>query len=177
MTVAKPIIMQSWGVRATMKGKKTQTRRIIKPQPSNMDDKLRRSYVESDALWKYPVGSMLWVRETWAPFPDDPPWRAEYKADGEIGEDGQHVPMWSKRWRPSIHMPRWASRLTLRITDVRVQRLQEITEEDAIAEGCEYKPGMTCRNVFAALWDSINGKRATWSSNPWVYAISYEIVK
>jgi hypothetical protein len=106
----------------------------------------------------------------------------------------------SARWRPSIHMPRWASRLTLEITEVRVQRLQEISEEDAKAEGARYFPGIpagpygdngtrwsmrldsppdtdhclrTARLAFGQAWNDINGKRAAWSSNPWVWALTF----
>ncbi len=80
------------------------------------------------------------------------------------------------RWRPSIHMPRWASRLTLEITGVRVQRLQDITEEDAIAEGVRLAPDQfapSAVSAFAFLWDEINADRAPWASNPWVWAISF----
>lgn len=94
-------------------------------------------------------------------------------------------------WKPSIHMPRWASRLTLEVTEVRVQRLQEISEEDAKAEGMEFHNGLgsgcsgyrhsrdhgyvyeTAARAFAVAWDSINGKRAPWASNPWVWAIRF----
>jgi hypothetical protein len=92
------------------------------------------------------------------------------------------------RWRPSIFMPRWASRITLEVTEVRVQRLQEVTEDDALAEGVEPlkhiapdQPLLTGgtageqphRLAFSVLWDSINGERASWVSNPWVWAVSF----
>lgn len=99
------------------------------------------------------------------------------------------------RWRPSIHIPRWASRLTLRITDVRVQRVQEISEEDARAEGVEPEPIPAhdpscmgdCRwcpvpepswgEGFRLLWDSINAKRGYgWDANPWVWALSFDVI-
>jgi hypothetical protein len=98
--------------------------------------------------------------------------------------------------RPSIHMPRWASRITLEVTEVRVQRLREISEEDAQAEGAEALTdakvgdlwrfvdprhdfsaiGKSARNCFSFLWDHINGKRAPWASNPWVWAVSFSVV-
>ena len=85
------------------------------------------------------------------------------------------------RWRPSIFMPRWASRITLEITGIRVERLQDITEEDAIAEGVFGNEGpydqQTPRMCFETLWDSINGKKYPWSINPWVWVISFERIK
>jgi hypothetical protein len=94
------------------------------------------------------------------------------------------------KWRPSIHMPRWASRLTLEVTEVRAQRLQSITEADARAEGfssesmparVNCKPGTVAffdpRHWFAVLWDSINSKRAPWIENPWVWVISFAVVQ
>jgi hypothetical protein len=114
-------------------------------------------------------------------------WQPHYRAtdpDPELScerddcsNDGPHG-----HWSPSIYMPRWASRITLEVTAVRVQRLQEITEDDARAEGVpvrSYEDGRgveTSREGFRAFWDSINGKRAPWSSNPWVWAISFRRV-
>jgi hypothetical protein len=96
---------------------------------------------------------------------------------------------YSRATVPSIHMPRWASRLELQVTDVRVERLQDISEEDAREEGADLlsEDGMsgwghtdeTCpasytrRNGFRHLWDSINAKRAPWDSNPWVWVVSF----
>lgn len=152
-------------------------------------------------------GDRLWVRETWA---SPQPGIVAYRADGEAGAwmgdggggriwvhhgwihgatDGTREGRWyglSKyggRWRPSIHMPRRASRITLEVTDVRVQRLQEISEEDARAEGMGISDGRAMcgpqwsfRDGFSDLWDSINGKRAPWESNPWVWAVSFRQV-
>jgi hypothetical protein len=92
------------------------------------------------------------------------------------------------RWRPSIHMPRWASRITLEITGIRVERVQEIGEEEARAEGCDgdcpigYIPAYQRAPLayhFAQLWDQINGKRpgCSWNDNPWVWAISFRRVE
>jgi hypothetical protein len=142
-------------------------------------------------------GDLLWVRETWgAVWPADEPvplrqCEIEYRADlppgctdrpGEWPADegnGPEVP----KWRPSIHMPRWASRITLRITDIRVERLQDITENDAKAEGCDpvvHPDGAvdcgTRKTTFAKLWNHINGPGA-WDENPWVWVISFERVK
>lgn len=164
------------------------------------------------------VGDRLWVRETWARMRDDRDecdhcgrcstctnYRVfevdgeqrlvEYKADtgnkypgewpDDMGdEDG------CGRWKPNIHMPRWASRITLEVTNVRVERLQDISEEDAKAEGvtlgeCVYRsqcnssrcPGHHHKAAFAKLWDDTYGNQAPWSSNPWVVAYTFRMVK
>lgn len=88
--------------------------------------------------------------------------------DGFSGDSADKSDM--PRWRSPIHMPRWASRLTLEIVSVRVERLQEITEADARAEGCGIYPIAK----FAELWDEINRKRAPWESNPWVWRIEFK---
>jgi len=138
---------------------------------------------------------VLWVRETWAPVGERRghlSFHIRYKADAEraIGAYG------AQKWRSLIHMPRWASRITLRVTDVRVQRVQEISEEDARAEGIrttkvnfgktevthwEDYPTPKIGNenpctAFRMLWDSIHAKHAErqWKANPWVVAITFE---
>jgi hypothetical protein len=144
-------------------------------------------------------GDLLWVRETWgAVSPTDEPvpltqCEIEYRADlppgctdrpGEWPADegnGPEVP----KWRPSIHMPRWASRITLRITNIRVERLQDISETDARAEGCPYPAEWagrfvdrdeTAKTWFKSLWNHINGPGA-WDDNPWVWVVAFERVK
>lgn len=96
-------------------------------------------------------------------------WCVGYAADGCEG-----------KMRPSIHMPRWASRITLEVTDVRVERVRNISEEDALAEGAEAPDTgsaralkWTARDSFAVIWTTINGDRASWESNPWVWAVSF----
>jgi hypothetical protein len=144
-------------------------------------------------------GDRLWVRETWAlvrgggynsfvgdyedvdfhetkvpaeakPRGYSTAWRADGGWEELSRADGAF-------WRPSIHMPRWACRLVLEVTDVRVQRLQEISEEDAKAEGVEVVPDEPFEwnhmRQFQALWDDINGKRAAWASNPWTWVVSF----
>jgi hypothetical protein len=141
---------------------------------------------------KWCKGDRLWVREAWdwGTAPNDPSHgMATFKAGGEPGfRMHPNAPAdsnsWCRKWRgmPSIHMPRWASRLTLEITDVRVERLQSISTADAMAEGVE--PRMTAAGElsyttgFHLLWDSINGKRAgcSWADNPFVWAISFRRV-
>ena len=160
------------------------------------------------------VGDRLWVRETWGDadhyyqgHANDCPSVVAYAADRFAiqfdAEEPTPVPSmdiaqwnWDKmKWRPSIHMPRWASRIDLEITEVRVQRANSITDADAIAEGarccvCDGPVDGTSENdcgcfhsrrmathSFALLWDSINGERASWSSNPWTWAITFKRVR
>lgn len=199
----RPILFSGPMIRALLDGRKTQTRRVL--------TKLRRfgtvrefgpsdtvgydwHFRDKDARWHdlrhpellarlpYAVGDRLWVREKWSadsryaglPVRDvgGPIW---YWADGEPPCDVT-LPF------PSIFMPRWASRLTLEVTDVLVQRLQEISEADARAEGAgdylhpESPHGW--REAFAGLWDSLNADRGYgWDTNPWVAALSFSVVK
>lgn len=139
---------------------------------------------------RWQVGDRLWVRETWGavwPGETDVPLEdcnIEYRADLPPGcddypgswpaEQARECPYDAPRWRPSIHMPRWASRITLEVTGVRVERVQDASTEDIIAEGCpkEYLLG---RNWFQPLWDSINAKRGYgWDVNPWVWVLEFE---
>lgn len=156
-------------------------------------------------------GDRLWVRETWAARGNDDGYPVDaagniakwgpgvslvYRADTRLGAYGADVlpdgGQWFNNWRPSIHMPRWASRLTLEIVSVRLERLQDITEADALAEGIRStrleianmdvyhvedwptdRCGETARDMFRSMWDSINGKRAPWQSNPWVWVVTF----
>ncbi len=124
------------------------------------------------------VGDRLWVRETWKKLHPIMDSKVLYKAD-------MMVPDLGKPWQPSIFMPRWASRITLEITGVRVERLQEISVDDAFSEGIEslmpYQRGdgpwndLTAFAYFISLWDSINAKRGySWSDNPWVWVIEFK---
>lgn len=150
----------------------------------------------------YAPGDLLWVREAhyltddgeieYAVFAADQSDVDEHLADMQATMASHPYIDWSKhlRLRPSIHMPRWASRLTLRVTDVRVQRLQEISDRDALAEGVdcavnpvagqdvcidgEFWPGGPSR-MFRSLWDSLNAARAPWADNPWVAAYTFEV--
>jgi hypothetical protein len=212
----RPILFSAPMVRALLAGIKTQTRRALRPQPdwlpevhSTRNDngpffwpvgalgqQCGRPVLASEA--RYVVGDRLWVREAFSysfAVKDDvearhlmPVW---YWADS----DPDHGD-WSKP-KPSIHMPRWASRLTLTVTDVRVERLQDISEDDAQAEGrapcsrcgdcgwvnsgpdggwqcTEHLCGAPDREWYAELWDSINGPDA-WEANPWVVAVSFDV--
>ena len=187
----KPILFNTHMVRAILDNRKTQTRRIMKSQPIGPVEKtpdsrwLDHGFLrpeERSNEFSCPhgkPGDRLWVRETFClsgtvPF---------YRADGE--------PQIKVRWKPSIFMPRSASRITLEITDIRVERLHSISETDAIAEGVEnnglkysiepwknyLKTGngyqkSTPQASYMTLWQSINGHES-WDANPWVWVIEF----
>jgi hypothetical protein len=158
----RPIIFTGDSVRAILDGRKTQTRRVIHPQPINI--KIGQSVVPS-ACGNCPYGEpgdRLWVREAFDS------WKCANESMLLLNRGA---------WKSPMFMPRWASRLTLEITEVRVQRLQEMSEEDAQEEG-RGTWGNGCRHrYFAGLWDSINAKRGhSWESNPWVWAVSFRQV-
>ena len=136
-------------------------------------------------------GDLLYVREAWRPSASDVACTKEYKADGahiEIDDteidasiwlsyrkpEEQYPDMVPPKWRPSIHQPRWASRLTLEITDVRVERLRDIDRGDCMAEGCPF-PNMAVNDPigwFSGLWDSIYNN---WDANPWVWVVEFKV--
>ena len=178
----KPIIFSAPMVRALLDGRKTQTRRVLKPLPRRtifFDPKT--AVLDQFQEPPYATGDRLWVREAFSYELLDvdrngfmPPW---YWADGNP-ESGDFT-----RPKPSIHMPRWASRLTLLVTDVRVQRLREISEDDARAEGVcstltRFPDGGSIGHPaswhFEQLWGQIHGPGA-WDSNPWVCAITFDV--
>lgn len=167
-------------VQAILAGRKTQTRRILKQQDIRIHS-IEGWPASSTGEVKCPygqVGDVLWVRETW-----DFGYPYAYKADGAL-------PI--TKWRPSIHMPKAACRLFLRITNVRVERLQDISEEDAIAEGVSRYPKspiygyknylhedmycLTAVDSFRTLWHSINGEQS-WNDNPWVWVVEFERIE
>ena len=195
----RPIIFSGPMINAILAGRKTQTRRIIYPlvdrdrpdaekwpahSPFIGEDGVWRfkngvvSYADNDRRCKYGrPGDRLWVRETW--LMRGAGQIVVYRADAPSDAEAAGFGAMYGGWRPSIYMPRDRSRITLEITNVRVQRLQEISNPDAIAEGVEY--GTTTADfaphavyAFERLWDSINAKRAPWSSNPWVWAITFK---
>jgi hypothetical protein len=146
-------------------------------------------HVIAPELWRCPYGRVwerLWVREAHYIGGGK---RVRYAASPEVikTEDGieDAISFPPKKWRPSIHMPRWASRITLEITGVGVERLNTISEEDAIAEGCPggSENGYFCpvapyskpSHWYADLWDKINGK-GSWAANPWVWVIEFRRV-
>ena len=212
----RPILFSAPMVRATLDGRKVQTRRIVRNDakvcaacfteavPHNdgdggmgifgSDPYLRVAACDHNDRMGERIrcphgvpGDRLWVRETWCKIGETATGvkTIAYRADDDIELAG------GLRWIPSIHMPRWASRIDLEITAVRVERLQEITEEDARAEGVttgELMPAtingergqmmiFDPRKAFAMLWDSINAKRAPWASNPWAWVIEFRRVR
>lgn len=215
---ARGMIFNSEMVRAILDGRKTQTRRIMKIQPEHSGLGLRRVidskngsddgkyfWSSSDACglkarsksFACPfgaVGDRIWVRETWAEAgasaPDLKLYRANYPE--HVPSIYENVPPAEEiRWTPSIHMPRWASRILLEITDVRVERLNAISEEDARAEGIIDGGCLNCgetepcglanpepdaTDAFAYLWQSIYGQE-NWNANPWVWVIEFKRVE
>lgn len=117
---------------------------------------------------------VLYVRETWATVGGEVVYRATF-ANGADPDDARNV-LDEGRWRPSIHMPRWASRIDRRIVSVRPERLQAITPAEIVREGIEPEGESVTelRQQWIDLWDSINGKRAPWADNPWVWRIEFE---
>lgn len=199
----RPILFSGPMVRAILEGKKTQTRRVVKPQPASG---LRQSpFVPSGLedghgreirfIYGLP-GDRLWVKETWQPFwkdVDRPPaslkdpkgWEIGYVATDGVWEwHDEYKEELSQACRPSIFMPRWASRITLEVVSIRVQRIQEISLEDVLAEGVEPSPdeeniGQYWREAtyqqFIDLWDSINKARGFgWDTNPWVWVVEFK---
>ena len=203
-------------IRALLAGSKTQTRRILKPQPEHRQHYEWNGQVRLDSEYRYwcykghvghdnwanitdqlkpalpvHVGDRLWVREAHALVtatayrmsegvsttinPSDEHQAAIYRCGFDRSNGGFS-------WRPSIHMPRWASRLTLVVTEVRVQHLQDIDQDDAIAEGCrgyvsaDQQDGEMPTEEFQDLWITINGQNS-WDANPWVAAYTFTVHK
>lgn len=202
MSRERPILFNAEMVCAILDGRKTQTRRVMKPPPTadlswvtewgwtfftpdkHISGRGRRPGNGPSEMFlpcPYALEQKLWVRET---FTGD--WRGNgipargivnYRADGEIPEQYRE----GNYWRPSIFMPRWASRLTLEIVEVRVQRVRDITDDDAIEEGVDRTntsiPTYATQR-FQKLWDSINGKKSgcSWADNPFVWALTFKRV-
>ena len=205
-----PLLMKGPLVRATLEGRKTQTRRPIKMRPHGVEP-YAPGYADG-ALWNYSfteviarcplgrAGDRLWVRET-------------FRVDHNLSRDGhpqvvylaggfsvartapagtRGYPDPQDKWTPSIHMPRWACRLVLPLVSVRVERVQDITEEDAEAEGVERisaGPGWECwmgyglssscktaRDSFRSLWILIYGQES-WDANPWVWVAEWNHIE
>lgn len=214
-----PIIMQTESVRAILQGRKMQTRRVVKPQPAAIEAEiyadlynhgpnwafwLPDNRMTEPRTWRCPYGQpgdRLWVRETWCPvhFGSYEPisgmarqWECciQYAADPAQGYH-QCFDVYASKWHPSLYMPRWASRVTLEIVKVRVERVQEISEQDCVAEGLvsfqtryelmwASRPGphgewwLSPRTAYQRLWDAINAKRGYgWGSNPWVWVLEF----
>ncbi len=201
----KPILFNSEMIRALLDGRKKQTRRVVKPQ-SGGDIRKEcggKDFTEVHAVLlngrRIPCpygrhGDLLWVRETWYCDHEDPnaPLKEkvsmlDYRATHDCNVYEAGCPCTEKLWKSPIHMPRWASRLTLRITDVRVERVQDISEKDAEAEGVDPKlctgypypvPLSTYTYGFSCLWNSIYLDQGFgWDVNPWVWVIEFDVIK
>ena len=172
----RPILFSAPMVRALLNGTKTQTRRVVKrfevragmPEPE-MQSLLRCCPYGAP-------GDRLWVRETFAKIDGQTqPWiETDYRATYTHGDRlGDSLGI-KKRWTPAIHMPRAASRITLEVTGVRVERLQDISEADVQAEGCTGSPLGHAADamLYPKLWDSINGPGA-WERNPFVWVVEF----
>lgn len=185
-------------VRAILDGRKTQTRRIMKPQPEecprgghwwpsnvfktmlHVENEMQNGEggwggLVGDACPFGDVGDRIWVRETFASglcTKTTLAYRATHKR-----EDLQEGWNETIKWTPAIHMPRWASRILLEITDVRVERLRSMSQDDARAEGVIAASGpMEAGLAFRELWDSIYGPES-WRDNPWVWVIEFKRVE
>ena len=203
----KPILFNTAMVRAILDGRKRQTRRIIKGlplyEPYFEEDEGRGFLMESEDGQFYALenfskihpGDVLYVRETWADIPETAPGNLHYRADATQADlDWFREKGW--KWRPSIHMPKVAARIFLRVTGVRCERLRDISAKDAFSEGtgrlflediaygdkdyeCDLDDeyGMA-REQFAWLWESTLRKndleRYGWWANPWVWVIEFE---
>ena len=184
--IERPILFSAPMVRAIIDGTKTQTRRVYKPlRPAPYEHIEDGSVWEMDECGEYvmrqcplgTIGDRLWVREAFYECVNNNDC-IRYAADGPAPTSDTRI----YRKRPSIHMLRRDSRLTIEITGIRVERLRDISEEDARAEGVgvhggwnadETECGVNARGPFSRLWDSINAKRHPWASNPWVWVVEF----
>ncbi|WP_199776150.1 hypothetical protein [Chromobacterium vaccinii] len=213
----RPILFSGDMVRAVLAGAKTQTRRIIKPQPDVTEERLREldAWIDGftlsqqvDGAWQHGFidaqcpygepGDLLWVQEEWVTDSSqdgkDPAsfakWPVRYLADGQVRACGALHGNANGQPRSANTMPRWASHILLEITDVRVEQLQDISEADAIAEGCVAEPcdhkrqscedigcyGPTAAGAFHWLWNQLKGPDS-WNANPWVWVIEFKRVE
>lgn len=217
----RPILFSGPMVRALLAGTKTQTRRLVKPQPVAVNPRecrLPALHRDGDCVWpdkdggttisckphgpdgwaaeNSPYGQpgdRLWVRESWAPNTGSAGgflYRADHGGAASFNRMDLKTGVWThatSRWWPSIHMPRTASRLTLEITGVRVERLQDIHPADALQEGLEQCTDLPYRwdhpvclqtavKLYSELWEQINGP-GSWDANPWVWVIDFKRIE
>lgn len=204
-----PIIFNTEMVQAILNGKKTQTRRVLKPTPEVTDNGIMKGIIYKNEWYLQPIsgyqdlsligscpfgaiGDLLYVRETFAPALGEFAYKADY-SNNVLNEKRN-----KGLWKPSIHMPKSVARIWLKITDIRVERLQEISEEDAKNEGVlsevdinmkkKYYYFYPCNDLrddsyldkavtsFYSLWRSINGQKS-WDANPWVWVITFERIE
>ena len=193
-----PILFSTQMVKAILEGRKSMTRRTRglekineNPDKYHFEGHFSKPFdIPKDwKLIKFPygeIGDRLWVRETWmrAPNVDFIPNGAFYY---KASVSNQFLKKWPKGWKPSIHMPKEACRIWLEITNIRVERLQNITRSDIRAEGLKCPPELLSDDVypnyrnwypkaFKELWESINGK-GSWDKNPWVWVIEFKRIE
>lgn len=193
MSKERPILFSGAMVRALLAGTKTQTRRVLKPAPQMVTHNTITTWDGTPAALQHQLdrmgkgctygqpGDKLWVREAWA---ETRPLGIPWPATMTVYREGDNRTDYGGPWKPSIHMKRSASRITLEITSVRVERLQDISDADCVAEGCgalasaigcpmTSAPGETIpRAMYRALWESINGP-GSWDANPWVWVVEF----
>lgn len=200
----KPILFSTEMVQAILAGRKTQTRRIIKikttPFIENLSEESMKKHLESPGAREiyggYNAGDILWVRETSFEITErlrSFPLFQNYTVDEKFLFKTDSPDIGCHNWKPSIFMPKEAARIFLKVTNVRVERLQDISEVDAIDEGirkctldgCEdlwenYNGFMgfyEAKDSFQSLWQSINAKKHPWESNPWVWVYEFERIE
>ena len=185
----RPILFSAQMVEAILDDRKTQTRRVVKPQPvfvAAPNVPFKTEDADPNGIIRCPhgkPGDRLWVRETFAPMIG-----GGYVYAADYTAERLKAPGGSGFWKPSIHMPRSASRITLEITGVRIERLNDISEDDAIAEGvdvkmdavmtaaqCRGKAGTAAQLEYWHLWESIHGK-GSWDANPFVWVVEFNRV-
>lgn len=183
----RPIIFSTEMVRAILEGRKTQTRRVVKPQAHHYNADLLQpflfypckegeAYGDIDEQISSPYGypwkewkrdkqnDRLWIKENYIFIPPS----YFYKADDLPEQQGHPI-----KWKPSIFMPREASRITLEIINIKVEQVQDISYEDRVKEGITFKPGLSLHE-FRKLWNSIHKKENRWEDNPWVWVIEFK---
>lgn len=195
-----PILFNTEMVRAILDGRKSCTRRIVKhdvkailnsPYHKEHPEVEDKQIISKLCMPPYQIGDILYVRETWYKGLERYMYRADYSDTEKFYRDGKEIEM---KWHPSLHMPKDAARIFLRVTNVRVERLQEITEDEAVKEGiyqsnckecnapfgCDACPDEGYNEIdgFADLWNSTIKKsdldRYGWNANPWVWVIEFE---
>lgn len=230
--ILKPILFNTDMVKAILDGRKTVTRRLVKPQPfvscEGLENECKHEtgffdtganhwacrksgcgiMMNGKSIYHAPsqAGDILYVRETYANISDFVNY-AEYELDSDLkylykcddnGKEHSFIDVGVKRWRPSIHMPKEAARIFLKVADVRVERLQDMDQEDAIKEGlelqchrvdddcsaylkCNFQNSAACLDSFKELWNSTISKKDPadmykygWKANPWVWVIEFE---
>lgn len=210
----RPILFSTPMVKAILEGRKTQTRRIVKPQPEVCDDDrgghwwpsnavqsmvhVEKELQDYDGMWRGLIddcnpfgakGDRLWVRETFRFYDSDECPHADFPCgcprNGTPLFKSSHDCGDGEKWKPSIHMPRSACRLVLEITNIRVERLQDVSTEDAKAEGFDYSThpstikmgyAIGAKTNFRFAWEEIYGPNA-WNANPWVWVVEFRVIQ